>query len=167
MLFKYNELWVVGEIRTHVPFCSWKILVGWLIGCVLRYINPCKLFNAKSCLDTYIEYIRFGLVVFYGISTLVGYLMPNPLYTYIIIIMIIIMSCRKHGYPWPSLATSPCRSSYPAGLQGYIPYPHIAAGCMFELVVLLLLGHMWGSIGVHHLWARPCSSISVLHVWFV
>ena len=23
--------------------------------------------------------------------------------------------------------------------------------CMFELVVLLLLGHMWGSIGVHHL----------------
>ena len=36
-------------------------------------------------------------------------------------------------------------------LQGYIPYPHIAAVCMFELVVLLLLGHMWGSIGVHHL----------------
>ena len=38
-----------------------------------------------------------------------------------------------------------------AGLQSYIPYPHIAAVCMFELVVLLLLGHMWGSIGVHHL----------------
>ena len=36
-----------------------------------------------------------------------------------------------------------------AGLQGYIPYPHRAAVCMFELVVLLLLGHMWGSIGVH------------------
>ena len=38
-----------------------------------------------------------------------------------------------------------------AGLQGYIPYPHIAAECMFELVILLLPGHMWGSIGVHHL----------------
>ena len=25
----------------------------------------------------------FGLVAFYGISTIVGYLMPNPLYTYI------------------------------------------------------------------------------------
>ena len=25
----------------------------------------------------------FGLVVFYGISTLVGYLMPNPVYIYI------------------------------------------------------------------------------------
>ena len=35
--------------------------------------------------------------------------------------------------------------------QGYIPYPHIAAVYIFELVVLLLLGHMWGSIGLHHL----------------
>ena len=34
-------------------------------------------------LYTYILNIGFGLVVFYGISTVVGYLMPNPLYTYI------------------------------------------------------------------------------------
>ena len=80
---------------------------------------------------------------------------------------IFIMSCRLHGYPWPSLATSLYRSSPPAGLQGYVPYPHIAAVCMFELVVLLLLGHMWGSIGVHQLWARPCFSSCVLHAWFV
>ena len=40
--------------------------------------------------------------------------------------------------------------------------------CMYVwAVVLLLLGHMWGSIGVNHLWARPCFSSSVLHVWFV
>ena len=26
----------------------------------------------------------FGLVGFYGISTIVGYLIPNPLYTYIL-----------------------------------------------------------------------------------
>ncbi len=26
----------------------------------------------------------FGLVWFYGISTIIGYLMPNPLYTYIL-----------------------------------------------------------------------------------
>ena len=56
-----------------------------------------------------------------------------------------IMSCRLHGYPRPSLATSPYRSSPSAGLQGYIPYPYISAVCMFELVVLLLPGHMWGS----------------------
>ena len=39
------------------------------------------------------------------------------------------MSCRLHGYPWPSLATSSYRSSPLAGLQGYMPYPHIAAVC--------------------------------------
>ena len=27
---------------------------------------------------------RFGLVWFYGISAIAGYLMPNPIYTYII-----------------------------------------------------------------------------------
>ena len=43
----------------------------------------------------------------------------------------------------------------------------IVAVCKFELVVLLLHGHMWGSIGVHHLWARPCFSSSVPRVWFV
>ena len=30
----------------------------------------------------YIKYIGFGLVDFYGISTIVGHLMPNPFYTY-------------------------------------------------------------------------------------
>ena len=43
------------------------------------------------------------------------------------------MSCRQHGYPWPSLATPPYHPSLLAALQGYIPYPHIAAVCMFEL----------------------------------
>ena len=84
--------------------------------------------------------------------------------SYIIISM---MSCRQHGYPWPPLATSPYRSSPLADLKGHIPYPHIAAVCMFELAVLPLLGHMWGSIEVHHLWDRPCFSSSVLYVWFV
>ena len=72
------------------------------------------------------------------------------------------MSCRQHGYPWPSHASSPYHSSLLAGFQGYIPYPHIAAVCMFELVVLLLLSHMRGSIGVHHWWVRLCFSTSVL-----
>ena len=46
-------------------------------------------------------------------------------------------------------------------------YLHIAAVCMFKLVVLLLLGHMRGSIGGHHWWVRPCFSSSVQRVWFV
>ena len=42
-------------------------------------------------------------------------------------IIIIIMSRRQRGYPWPSLAISPYHSSPPAGLQGYILCPHIVA----------------------------------------
>ena len=74
---------------------------------------------------------------------------------------IIVMSYRQHIYPWPSLSTSPYRSSPLAGLQGYIPYPHTDAVCVFELVVLLLLSHMWGSIGVHRLWARPACLVHI------
>ena len=50
---------------------------------VLWHINHCRLFNTKSSLYIYIKYIGFGLVGFYGISMIVDYLMPNPLYTYI------------------------------------------------------------------------------------
>ena len=35
----------------------------------------------SSSLYIYIKYIWFGWVGFYGISTIVGYLMSNPLYT--------------------------------------------------------------------------------------
>ena len=54
------------------------------VGIILWHINHCSLFNAKSSLYIYIKYIWFGLVGFYGISTIVGYLMPNLLYTYIL-----------------------------------------------------------------------------------
>ena len=56
------------------------IWFGW----ILWHINHCGLFNAKSSLYIYIIYDRIDLVGFYGISTLVSYLMPNPLYTYIL-----------------------------------------------------------------------------------
>ena len=49
---------------------------------VLWHINQLRSFNAKSYLYIYIKYIGFSLVGFYDISTIVGYLMPNPLYTY-------------------------------------------------------------------------------------
>ena len=65
-----------------------------------------------------------------------------------LIIIIIIMSCRRHGYPWPSLATCPYRSSPLVGLQSHIPYPHIAAECMFQLVILLFPGREWQIKGV-------------------
>ena len=51
---------------------------------VLWRINHCRLFNAKSSLYIYIKYIGFCLVGFYGTTTIVGNLMPNLLYTYIL-----------------------------------------------------------------------------------
>ena len=53
-------------------------------GRVLWHINQCRLFNAKSSSYIYIKCIGFGLVGFYCISTNVGYLMSNPLSTYIL-----------------------------------------------------------------------------------
>ena len=36
------------------------------------------------CLNVYaVSFVIFGLVGFYGISTIVGYLKPYPLYTYV------------------------------------------------------------------------------------
>ena len=53
-------------------------------GRVLWHINPRRLFNTKSSSYISIKYIWFGFVWFYGISTLVGYLIPNPLYRYLL-----------------------------------------------------------------------------------
>ena len=55
----------------------------------LWHINHYRLFNAKSSSYIYIKYIGFGLFWFYGISTIVGYLMPNFVYTYILDIYMI------------------------------------------------------------------------------
>ena len=63
-----------------VPTRNYLIWFGW----VLWHTNHCRLFNAKSSLYLYIKYIWFGLFGFYGIPTIVGYLMLNPLYTYIL-----------------------------------------------------------------------------------
>ena len=56
------------------------IWFGW----VLWHINPIGLFNAKCSLYIYIKYIGFCFIGFYGISTIVGYLMPDPLNTHIL-----------------------------------------------------------------------------------
>ena len=89
-----------------------------------------------------------------------------------IFIILTIMSCRQHGFPWPSLAISPYRSSPLVGLQGYNPYPYRAAVCMFELVVLLLLGHMWVihrsiSLMSSSLLLQPCPACLVRLTWIV
>ena len=86
------------------------------------------------------------------------------IYIYICVcvyIYIIIMSCRQHRHPWPSLATPAYCSSLLAGPQGYVPYPQWAAVCWFELIDLLLFGHMRGSIRHFFMWAL----LLIVHTW--
>ena len=80
---------LVFGIATIVGYLMSNSLYGYIIymiwlGLVLWYINYYRLFNAKSSLYMYIKYIGFGLVGFFVTSTIVGYLMQNPLYTYIL-----------------------------------------------------------------------------------
>ena len=65
--------------RSHLTFFLLVYLVGW----VLWHINHCWLFNVKSSLYIYIKCIWFGLFGFYGISTILIYLMSNPVFTYV------------------------------------------------------------------------------------
>ena len=56
------------------------VLFGW----VLCHIQYCRLFNAEPLLYIYIKYIWFDVVGLYAISSILGYLMLNPLYTYML-----------------------------------------------------------------------------------
>ena len=154
-----------------------SLFVMWLLTIIHQsVILKCSIFWLKN-----LWILRFGLDQATGLMSRVfangpgdrgsipGRVMPKTQKIVLdaTLLNIIIMSCHQHGYHWSSLATSSYHSSLLVGLQGNIPYPHIAAVCMFELVILLLLGHMWGSTGAHHWWVCPCFSSSVLHVWFV
>ena len=77
----HTVIWF-GWVLWHINYCmlfnaifSLYIYIEYMIsfGWVLWHINYCRLFNAIFSLYIYIKYIWFGLVGFYGISTIVGY----------------------------------------------------------------------------------------------
>ena len=51
--------------------------MNWL-GWILWYINHCRLFNTKSFFTFILNIYDLVGLDFYSISTIVGYLMPNP-----------------------------------------------------------------------------------------
>ena len=76
------------NIKSYKLFLNFKKIRLFLLrfSWVLWHIYHYRLFNTKSGLYIYIKYIRFGFVGFYGTSTIVDYLMPNPVYNYILVI---------------------------------------------------------------------------------
>ena len=77
-------LWHINHCKLFNAQSSLYIYLLLCFALVLWHISYCRLLNAKSFLYKYIGYIWFGLVGFYGISTIVGYLMASPLNTYIL-----------------------------------------------------------------------------------
>ena len=78
----YGISTIVASLMPN-PLYTYILNIYDLVWLGLWHINPCRSFNAKSSLC--IKYIGFGLVGFYGISTVIGHLIPNPLYIYIYI----------------------------------------------------------------------------------
>ena len=105
-----ESLTIVIVIHNRLKFTSQMLVSSRLRGRVLNWrlnqlvFDPC--YGNLVCLATlmssdwtkqiclwmtvyiHIKYIWLGLVKFYSISTIVGYLMPNPLYMYIFRYMI-------------------------------------------------------------------------------
>ena len=81
----YGISTIVGYLLPN-PLYTFISNICDLVWLGLWHINHCKLFNANSSLYIYINYMWFGLVGLYGIST-IGYSIPNPLYSYWIYII--------------------------------------------------------------------------------
>ena len=71
--------------------------MSWF-GWSLCHVNHCWLFYAKSSLYIYIEYILAGLLGDYVISTIDGYLIPNPFYTHTHIYIYMYIYSDTHKY---------------------------------------------------------------------
>ena len=83
LVWFYDISTIVGYLMPN-PLCTHILNIQDLVWLGLWHINNCRLFNAKSPLYIHGKYVGFYLAWFYGISIIVGYLMQNPLYTYIL-----------------------------------------------------------------------------------
>ena len=127
-IYIYIYMSIVELKRT---FSQKQMMTPYQIYLISNYIY---IYLSNSIINKVIEFVFICTHTYICIPALTSGIY---IYIYIYIYNIYIMSCRQHGYLWPSLATSSYRSSRLAGLHGYIPYPHRAVVCMFELAVLL------------------------------
>ena len=75
----------ISAVYLHLDALRFSTALHGGFGLVLWHINISWLFNAKCFLYIHIKYIWFDLVGFYGISTIVGYYIPNLFHTYMYI----------------------------------------------------------------------------------
>ena len=92
----YGISTIVGYLMPNPLYtCILNLQNSVWLGLMVNH-PPCRLFYIKSSLYIYIKYIGFGLIEFYGISTILGYLKPNIIYIYIYIYIYIRYMISKH-----------------------------------------------------------------------
>ena len=82
----YGISTIVGYLMPNPLFTYIFNICGLVLLGFIGDIKHCWLFKAIPSLCIKIKYIWFGLVGIFCITTIVGYLIPNPLSTYILII---------------------------------------------------------------------------------
>ena len=75
----YSISTIVGYSMPNI-LCTYILHIYDLVWLGLWHINHFRSFNSKSSFYIYIKYIGFDLVWICGKSTIVGYLMRNPLF---------------------------------------------------------------------------------------
>ena len=146
MMMMSNQNILYEIILTNIRISKLSVAILVTISCLFIYVSLYEI--NLMCLTSKEDWRMYRLEYCANSKSQINCLL-SPVADFLTSI-IILMSCRKHGYPWPSFATPPYRSSLLVGPQGYIQDLHRPAVCRFELVVLLLLGHMRGSIGGHN-----------------
>ena len=181
-----KDIWKLNYFGTKVLLSHNCILSGWNIAA-----------NASTVVGYRCLYLLIHLTftmrnVFVNVTTIMGqrYFCPIILYIFSIwnvpanvstimgqryfcpVILYTFHHHHHHVMPpaWISLTLSRhfSRSFLASGWSSGLHLVSSQSCCMYiRAGHPALLGHMWGSIGVHHLWAHPCFSSSVLHVWFI
>ena len=62
-------------------------MFNYIVGIKWQYLKPFNSVNTNE--KRRIELLVLNLVWFYGISTIVAYLMPNPVFTYVLNILFV------------------------------------------------------------------------------
>ena len=113
----------------------------------------------------------FCLVWFWGISTITGYVRPNTIYSCILDVICIHKWTKLNSskYRNVSSSSSSCRAAgtdIPDPLSPLFSIVHRlwlvfrATSRILTELLYVCSNWLWGSIGVHRLWARPCFSSS-------
>ena len=139
----------ISEIILEASLLNTQRYKVWINGEGSNSRKGVALFPTHWCSSYWKRSPQFGL----------DYRRPTYLVIYTCIYISSSTSCRAISEDIPDNLLLPLPIA-----QGYNPYPQRDAVCRFELVALLLLGHMKGWIEVNHLGSRPYFSSSVQHV---